>query len=783
MPFAKRPRDPVDLTPKQAALRAVLGWLSGLATVAAVIGLSLAAIGWVLTSAQPLRWVVKNGVLPALAWAGYDDIETSIAEVSGDWVTLGPTRIGQELTFERARVSLNPFSPHFAQAVVWGAAASLAEQEDGWVIAPRPSTSLPQTDPATVYDPSPLPSPLPDRAEAQGWWQAPTRLPVTLMLRDSTLTLNALPLAEGADAPQLHLSLSALEAQGSLGDLWSGERAAGELTARLDSSAAAALGLAPPEVRQDAPLTLDLSGAWQWENQQITLPRPQVTATLGAGFSGVGWAILRPLTLEATPHGAEPDRPMVRILLPDQPGPEAVTTLLPHLHLSIAANQISLDGSAPLEVSALPLDLSGILTFGETVPALVRELNLRFQDTTLSLAGAKITGLQATIDVETDRPQIRATAQVVALPGVLAGKGPLYPLRLSLEAAASTAAEQPLAETPIPFSLRLETATGLPLASAQGESLLVGNSGQARLRLEPLTFAPSGLQPEQILPILGGTVAQTSGRLSGSGRLSWKDGTISPDISLALDKVSLSYGFLSLEEMTGVLRLTGFSPLRSPKGQEIAIARLQAGLPLANALATYHLDGTGGLVIERASLSLANGTISLENSRVQLSPLSGDLPLTVSDLDLAALATYGDLDGLSASGTLSGTIPLRLTNSDILIDHGTLTAQQPGTVRYRPSSPPAALQSGGSIDLLMSALDDFHYKSLTLSLNGAASGDLQAGLHLNGANPALYNGFPIELNLSLSGALSQLVSDTVQTTRVPEHLQKRVEEIMKAPSQ
>jgi hypothetical protein len=104
-------------------------------------------------------------------------------------------------------------------------------------------------------------------------------------------------------------------------------------------------------------------------------------------------------------------------------------------------------------------------------------------------------------------------------------------------------------------------------------------------------------------------------------------------------------------------------------------------------------------------------------------------------------------------------------------------------VRYRPDATPDALQSGGSIDLLMNALDDFHYKSLSLTVNGSASGDLQAGLHLNGANPALYGGFPIELNLSLSGALSQLVADTVQTTRVPEHLQKRVEEIMKAPSQ
>jgi hypothetical protein len=768
---------------KQALLPAFLGWLGWLAGITVGLVLIVAAIGWVVTSPQPLRWVVQNGVLPALAWVGYDDIETSITDVSSDWITLGPTRLGQDGTFEQAQISLNPWSPHFAQAVVWGANLALAEQQDGWVIDPLPQAQTANPAPTKTYDLAPLPN----RADQENWWSSPFTLPISLMVRDSRLTLKALPLAEGADAPQVQIALTAFDATGGLSELWSGTRAQGRMTARLSSSAAATLGLAPSEVRQDAPLTIDLSGAWQWENQQVTLPQPEMTATLGTGFAGVGWGILGPLTLSAAPLVEnDPQTPapaMIRLILSDQSGPDATTTLLPHLQLTVAPTQIALGDGAPLEIGTLPLDLSGILAFGETVPAVVRELSLRFQGTTLSLAGAKLSGLQATIDVETDRPQVQASAQVIALPGMAAGSAPLYPLRLDLSAAVTTDAEQPLAETPIPFSLNLKTASGLAIASAQGETLLIDNSGQARLRLEPLTFEPSGLQPEQLLPLVGGTVSQTSGRMSGSGQVRWKEGTISPDISVALDKVSLRHGFLSLEEMTGVLRLTGFSPLRSPKGQEIAIARLQAGLPLANALATYHLDGKGGLVIEQASLSLANGTLSLENSRVQLSPLAGDLPLKVSNLDLAALATYGELDGLSASGTLSGTIPLRLTSSDILIDHGTLSAQQEGYVRYRPDATPDALQSGGSIDLLMNALDDFHYKSLSLTVNGSASGDLQAGLHLNGANPALYGGFPIELNLSLSGALSQLVADTVQTTRVPEHLQKRVEEIMKAPSQ
>jgi hypothetical protein len=531
-----------------------------------------------------------------------------------------------------------------------------------------------------------------------------------------------------------------------------------------------------------------ISGGWQWQEGQILLPNPAISALVERGLATASLRLLEDMVISAqalpAAEGGSTSTPMLRILLPEVSGPQAITTVLPHLKLLCEPLHLRGAGGDLLDTGPLAVAVSGILTLGEEQPTVVRTLGTRFDNASVTVLGATLDTLSATVEVEADRPHLRLTGQMSRLP-MMEGPttGAVYPLKFTFEAAPEGEASTALLQSTLAFHLRVDTAGGAPLLTASGSHALVTGEGSAQLRLLPQTFKSGGLQPEHLLPLLGGSVSESRGRVSAVGSLQWRGNQVTPDLSLAFDKLSLRHGFLFLDEMTGVLRLNQFWPPRTPKGQQIAIARIQAGLPLSNALATFYLDGKGDLLIEQARLSLAQGTLSVKDSRVHLSPLSGRLVLTVEGVDLGALATYGALDGLTASGVLSGSIPVRLTDSDIVIEHGKLVAEKVGFVRYRPTQAPSALQTGGSVDLLLKALDDFRYERLELSLNGAASGELEAGLHLKGANPALYDGFPVELNLSLSGALSQVLSDTADSASVPERIQKRVAEIMAAPPQ
>ncbi len=78
-------------------------------------------------------------------------------------------------------------------------------------------------------------------------------------------------------------------------------------------------------------------------------------------------------------------------------------------------------------------------------------------------------------------------------------------------------------------------------------------------------------------------------------------------------------------------------------------------------------------------------------------------------------------------------------------------------------------------DLLARALADFRYSDLQISLDGPLSGDITAKAQLNGANPALYDGKRIELNVTLQGALRDLLQSASVVQDLPETIRGRVQ--------
>ena len=59
--------------------------------------------------------------------------------------------------------------------------------------------------------------------------------------------------------------------------------------------------------------------------------------------------------------------------------------------------------------------------------------------------------------------------------------------------------------------------------------------------------------------------------------------------------------------------------------------------------------------------------------------------------------------------------------------------------------------------LTRAALQNFRYERLRGTLAGEAEGDLRIELRLDGANPDLYDGHPIRLDLNLNGPFLRLM--------------------------
>ncbi|MBY0431315.1 MAG: YdbH domain-containing protein, partial [Rhodospirillales bacterium] len=186
-----------------------------------------------------------------------------------------------------------------------------------------------------------------------------------------------------------------------------------------------------------------------------------------------------------------------------------------------------------------------------------------------------------------------------------------------------------------------------------------GRGGQAALSLTPLDFAPDKLQPGALSP-MAGLFKDVSGRLALSGPIQWTGGRITSDLKLLVKDLSGTAHGVPFRKLNTVLRVSRLFPLSTPPHQEAAVVLVDAGLPLTDGKLSFALDG-GRLAVESASLTMAGGKVHL--GRTMFDP-AADKPqavtLDVREVDLGRLIEVLELDGLAATGRVSGTLPVIL---------------------------------------------------------------------------------------------------------------------------
>jgi hypothetical protein len=299
--------------------------------------------------------------------------------------------------------------------------------------------------------------------------------------------------------------------------------------------------------------------------------------------------------------------------------------------------------------------------------------------------------------------------------------------------------------------------------------------GLAVVALAPVTFGQH-LQPKDLAPIAAGLVSDVSGQLALNGDLTWSTAGITSDLAILVDQLGLSSGPARLEQINGVVRLDALWPPTTPPGQQLAIGLLDLGLPLTSGITTFQLTDGPRLEVEHLEWRLAGGMARAEPFSLS-SPLEGlNVTLRADQLDLGQLLALTRLEGLSGEGKLDGVLPLRLAEGAVIIAGGELAATGPGVLRYAAGSAPAALQAGGEgVDLLLQALENFHYEALKITLDGRTDAAMDVDLHLAGANPDLYDGHPVEFNLDLEGELANILRQGVASYQIPERIRERMQ--------
>ena len=284
--------------------------------------------------------------------------------------------------------------------------------------------------------------------------------------------------------------------------------------------------------------------------------------------------------------------------------------------------------------------------------------------------------------------------------------------------------------------------------------------GEARLDLGPFEFAPDGLQPGRLFPILG-DLRRAAGRASASARVAWNaDGFESGGVA-ELDELTFESGDVAVEGLTARIDFDGLLPPSTPDGQVVTIRRLDPGLPLEDLSVRFRLlpGESPRLFIKDGGFGFAGGRVRVRDTMIDPAAPRQTVDFEVEGIDLGRLFELVRVEGLSGSGILNGVFPVERTERGFVIRDGRLAAAGPGVLRFRSETAAAALERGGeAVDLMLRALRDFRYDKLDLTAEKDLAGEARVTLRLEGRNPQVLEGRPFAFNVNLSGSFDRILA-------------------------
>lgn len=294
---------------------------------------------------------------------------------------------------------------------------------------------------------------------------------------------------------------------------------------------------------------------------------------------------------------------------------------------------------------------------------------------------------------------------------------------------------------------------------ATGQHDRATGTGHTTITTTPVVFRANGLQPRDLFPATGTALGGLAGSVALSGGIGWRNTTITPALILRLADIVLEPQGMQLSKIHGDIKLVGLAPLATAPGQVLSGIVGVAGMPPANATLTFQLLPAPALRIQAMRMDLAGGELSVSPFVIDLVQPGMRTVVGLRQIDITEVFTLVGVAGLAGTGRIDGSIPMTVSGGRVQVRDGRLAASGPGVLRLRSDTlPKQVTDAGESMALVLRALEDFHYDTLEIELDGSPSGDGAITLRIKGRNPAVLEGHPFNLNIRFESNFDQLVA-------------------------
>ena len=313
---------------------------------------------------------------------------------------------------------------------------------------------------------------------------------------------------------------------------------------------------------------------------------------------------------------------------------------------------------------------------------------------------------------------------------------------------------------------------------------LASGEGSADINATALQFYPynnTDKKPkfgiEDLVPILRGTLVDTSGIINGDARFEWGRGkALKSNANINTDGLDFNTVPAQFYGVAGNLVFDDLLSLKTAPHQEIRIKELNpGGLPIENGVLTFSLDGDNSINVINAQWPFADGILRLDPTKIDFNQGEKNLTVSAENIDIAKLLLLTKVPNIEVEGRMSGTLPVRMIDNDVEIVSGKLSADEGGILRYigpdvsgkqpvketnveKLKEKFTGKPAPQGADLAIQALRNLHYKVLAMEINGRITGDMNFQILLEGNNPDLLSGKGFLFRIGLDAPVGSLRS-------------------------
>ena len=198
----------------------------------------------------------------------------------------------------------------------------------------------------------------------------------------------------------------------------------------------------------------------------------------------------------------------------------------------------------------------------------------------------------------------------------------------------------------------------------------------------------------------------------------------------------------------------------------IEMLELAGGIRLANISAEFDMRSTAQFALKNLYAEVFDGQLDLDTLEILQGSIA-DTTVEFSNINLAKILAYVDIDGLDGAGFLNVSVPVGRDQAGLHVKNGIFGATGPGRLAYTKKG-----LAGSNVGL--QALENFQFKDLSGTFNYQSDGAYLISVRLDGKNPDLYGGHPIVFNLNINGSLPELFEAMFITGSFEESILKEI---------